>query len=121
MENIEDKIVIYQTDDGNTQIDVRLENETVWLSQTQMVDLFQTTKQNVSLHVNNVFKEGELDQEGDFDNIEVHKIKISPETELDMTLEEKNYLFVCFVRRFFSPLNYFFYVSGTKTKYNRFD
>ena len=63
MENIEDKIVIYQTDDGNTQIDVRLENETVWLSQTQMVDLFQTTKQNVSLHVNNVFKEGELDEE----------------------------------------------------------
>ena len=63
MENIEDKIVIYQTDDGNTQIDVRLENETVWLSQTQMVDLFQTTKQNVSLHVNNVFKEGELEEE----------------------------------------------------------
>ncbi len=62
MENIEDKIVIYQTDDGNTQIDVRLENETVWLSQTQMVDLFQTTKQNVSLHVNNVFKEGELEE-----------------------------------------------------------
>ena len=62
MENINDKIIIYQTADGQTAIDVRLENETVWLSQAQMVDLFQTTKQNVSLHVNNVFKEGELEE-----------------------------------------------------------
>ena len=59
----ENKIVIYQTEDGQIQIDVRLENETVWLSQAQMVELFQTTKQNVSLHVSNVFKEGELDEE----------------------------------------------------------
>lgn len=58
----ENKIVIYQTEDGQTQIDVRLENETVWLTQAQMAELFQTTKQNVSLHVNNVFKEGELEQ-----------------------------------------------------------
>ena len=62
MENNNDKIIIYQTADGQTAIDVRLENETVWLSQAQMVDLFQTTKQNVSLHVNNVFKEGELEE-----------------------------------------------------------
>ena len=55
-----DKIIIYQTEDGQTQVDVRLENETVWLTQAQMVELFQTTKQNVSLHVGNVFKEGEL-------------------------------------------------------------
>ena len=59
----ENKIVIYQTEDGQTQIDVRLENDTVWLTQAQMVELFQTTKQNVSLHVGNVFKEGELEQE----------------------------------------------------------
>mgnify|MGYP002623875888 CR=1 FL=1 len=58
----DNKIVIYQTADGQTQIDVRLENETVWLTQAQMVELFQTTKQNVSLHVGNVFKEGELEQ-----------------------------------------------------------
>ncbi len=62
MENNNDKVIIYQTADGQTAIDVRLENETVWLSQAQMVDLFQTTKQNVSLHVNNVFKEGELEE-----------------------------------------------------------
>ena len=62
MENVNDKIIIYQTDDGNVQIDVRLENETVWLTQAQMVELFQTTKQNVSLHVNNVYKERELEE-----------------------------------------------------------
>lgn len=61
MENNADKIIIYQTADGQTAIDVRLENETVWLNQAQMVELFQTTKQNVSLHLNNVFKEGELE------------------------------------------------------------
>ena len=54
--------VIYQSEDGQTQVDVRLENETVWLTQAQMVELFQTTKQNVSLHVGNVFKEGELEE-----------------------------------------------------------
>ena len=59
----QNQIIIYQTEDGQTQIDVRLENETVWLTQAQMVELFQTTKQNVSLHVGNVFKEGELEQE----------------------------------------------------------
>ena len=62
MEN--DQIVIYQTDDGQTQIDVRLENDTVWLTQAQMVELFQTTKQNVSLHLSNLFKEGELEEKG---------------------------------------------------------
>ena len=58
------KIVIYQTEDGETQIDVRLEDETVWLTQAQMVELFQTTKQNVSLHLNHLYKEGELEKEG---------------------------------------------------------
>jgi len=52
---------MYQTEDGLTKIDVHMEDETVWLSQAQMVELFQTTKQNISLHINNAFKEGELD------------------------------------------------------------
>lgn len=56
------QIIIYQTSDGKTQLDVKLDNETVWLSQTQLIDLFQSTKQNISLHINNVFKEGELDK-----------------------------------------------------------
>ncbi|MDR1581154.1 MAG: virulence RhuM family protein [Synergistaceae bacterium] len=54
-------IIIYQTQDGSTKIDVRMENETVWLTQAQMAELFQTTKQNVSLHISNAFKEGEVD------------------------------------------------------------
>ena len=56
------ELLLYQTEDGQTKIDVRLEEETVWLSQKQMVELFQTTKQNVSLHIRNIFNEGELDE-----------------------------------------------------------
>lgn len=53
-------ILLYQTEDGITHLDVRLQNETVWLTQMQMAELFQTTKQNISLHVKNIFNEGEL-------------------------------------------------------------
>lgn len=53
-------IVIYQLDDGKTKIDVKLEDETVWLSQQQMADLYDTTKQNISLHIKNIFEEEEL-------------------------------------------------------------
>ena len=59
----ENKIVIYQTEDGQTQIDVRLENETVWLTQAQMADLFQKDRTVITRHINNVFKEGELNRE----------------------------------------------------------
>ena len=59
-DELDNKIVIYQAEDGKTQLDVKLENETVWLTQAQMTELFQTTKQNISLHINNIFEEGEL-------------------------------------------------------------
>ncbi len=59
---MENEIIIYQTQDGQTKIDVRLENETVWLTQNQMAELFQTTKQNVSSHIKNIFAEGELSE-----------------------------------------------------------
>jgi hypothetical protein len=56
------EIVIYQSSDTTDfQIEVRVADETVWLSQAQMAELFNATKQNISLHVNNIFKEGELD------------------------------------------------------------
>jgi hypothetical protein len=54
------EIIIYQTEDQQTKVQVRLENETVWLTQGAMLELFQTTKQNISLHIKNVFAEGEL-------------------------------------------------------------
>lgn len=60
IQNKQGELILYQTADNKTTLDVRFENETVWLSQTQMVDLFNATKQNVSLHINNIFKEGEL-------------------------------------------------------------
>jgi hypothetical protein len=55
------EIIIYQTEDGSTKIEVHIEDETVWLTQSQMAELFQTSKQNVSLHINNAFKEGEIE------------------------------------------------------------
>lgn len=63
MKSDNSEIIIYQTEDGRTKIDVRMEDETVWLTQTQMADLFQTTKQNISLHINNAFNEGEVEPE----------------------------------------------------------
>ena len=59
-----EKIAIYQSADGKAFLQVRLEQETVWLSQTQMVDLFERSQPVISRHINNVFKEGELDKEG---------------------------------------------------------
>ena len=55
----ENEIIIYQPDE-TLKLDVQVEDDTVWLTQAQMVELFQTTKQNISLHTNNIFKEGEL-------------------------------------------------------------
>ena len=59
---MENQIVIYQTDNGQTAIDVRLENETVWLTQAQMATLFQKDRTVIGRHIRNVFKEGELDE-----------------------------------------------------------
>ncbi len=56
------QFLIYISEKGNTKIEVRFENETVWLTQNQIADLFQTTKQNVSLHISNIYKEDELDE-----------------------------------------------------------
>jgi len=56
------EIVIYQTDDGLTHLDVKMSDETVWLTQQQMVELFQSSKANVSEHIKNIFSEGELSE-----------------------------------------------------------
>jgi len=58
--NNNSQFLIYVSEKGNTKIDVLFQDETAWLSQKQMVELFQTTKQNISLHINNIFVEGEL-------------------------------------------------------------
>ena len=60
----EDKgdIVIYQSEDGDTKIDVHFQDEMVWLTQAQMEELFQTSHSNVAEHIKNIFAEGELDE-----------------------------------------------------------
>jgi len=57
------ELTLYQTEDGKTRLEVRFEGDTAWLSQSQMAELFQTTKQNISLHVQNIYAERELGHE----------------------------------------------------------
>jgi len=57
------EIVVYQSDDGRIKLDVRLQDETVWLTQPLMAELFQTTQQNISQHIQNIYEGGELAQE----------------------------------------------------------
>jgi hypothetical protein len=56
------EIIVYQTADQSEMIEVRIEDETVWLTQAQMSDLFQTTRNNITLHITNIFKESELER-----------------------------------------------------------
>jgi hypothetical protein len=60
--NPDSQILIYQTESGQTKIEVRLQDETVWLTQKLIAELFQDTKQNISLHLQNIFAELELDK-----------------------------------------------------------
>ena len=62
IESQKGEIVMYQPDE-TIRLEVKVENETVWLTQQQMAELFLTTKQNISLHVNNIFKEDELEKD----------------------------------------------------------
>ena len=62
MNDNQGNIVIYQTEDGLTRIEVKMEDETVWLTQAQLVELYQTSKSNVSEHIKHIFEEGELDE-----------------------------------------------------------
>ena len=60
--NVESEIIIYQTEDGHTKIDVKFEDETVWLTQAQLCELYQTSKSNISEHIKHIFEEGELEE-----------------------------------------------------------
>jgi hypothetical protein len=57
------QILLYQTEDGNQRIEVHLQDETIWLSQKLMAELFQTTPQNINIHLKNIFTEGEISPE----------------------------------------------------------
>ena len=73
--NETNQIVIYETEDGQTQIDVRLDGDTVWLNTTQMGTLFEREESNVRRHVINVFKEGELEKENNVHFLHVNGVK----------------------------------------------
>lgn len=72
------QIVIYQTEDGQTQIEVRLENETVWLTQAQMAELFNKDQSVVARHINNAFKEGELEEKSNMQILHNTQYKYRP-------------------------------------------
>ena len=74
------KIVIYQTQDGKTSIDVKLEQDTVWLTQAQMVELFQKDQSVIARHIANVFKEGELDKNSNMQILHNTLSKYKPTT-----------------------------------------
>ena len=59
----ESGLVLYQTEDGKTRIQCRFEGDSIWLTQAQLADLFQTTPQNITMHLKAIFDEGELDAE----------------------------------------------------------
>lgn len=77
------ELIIYQTEDGRTKIDVHMENETVWLSLEQMSELFQRDKSTISRHIKNVFADGELLEEAtvaNFATVQMEAIERLPET-----------------------------------------
>jgi len=59
---IKNEMLIYQNEDGTVKLDVRLENETLWMTQSDMAELFQTTVSNINIHLKNIFEEGELNE-----------------------------------------------------------
>ena len=63
LKNVDSQIILYQAEDGTTKIEVRLENETVWLSQQQLTQLYQTSRTNVVEHIKHIFEEEELSEE----------------------------------------------------------
>jgi hypothetical protein len=69
--NMDNKIEIYQSSDGQTQIEVKFEQDTVWLSQEQIGKLFLRERSVITKHIGNVFKEGELDEETNVQNLHI--------------------------------------------------
>lgn len=87
MEN-KSQIIIYQTEKGETKLDVRLENETVWLTQKLMAELFQTTVANINIHLKNIFDEGELDPKATIKDFLI--VRLEGKREVNRSIEYYN-------------------------------
>ncbi len=70
-ENPDNQLILYQTEDGSTEIQVTMQDETIWLTQKQMVELFQRDQSVISRHLNNVFKEGELERKSNMQKLHI--------------------------------------------------
>ena len=81
------QIILYQAEDGTTRIEVRLENENLWLTQAQLVELYQSSKSNISAHIKHIFEEGELSEE-----VVVRKFRT---TELSSNSPSSNTFLIC--------------------------
>ena len=69
-------VVLYTSEDGLTRLDLRVEGDTVWLTQLEIAELFQTSKQNISLHTKNILEEGELTSEATVkDSLTVQEVR----------------------------------------------
>ena len=75
------EIIIYRTEDGRTQLEVRLENENVWLSQQQMSKLFQTSRTNIVEHIKHIFEEGELEENSTWQIFRLVRIEVTRKVE----------------------------------------
>jgi len=87
MEN-KGEIILYQSEDGIVKIDVRLENETVWLTQKSMAELFQTTVPNINMHLKNIFDEGELQPESTIKDFLI--VRVEGSREVNRTIDFYN-------------------------------
>ncbi len=77
-------ILIYQNQEGNIKVDVRLEEETVWLTQDQMAQLFGKGRSTITEHIGNIFKEGELDENSTRRNFRLVRLEGNREVERDV-------------------------------------
>ena len=79
-------VIFYTTDDGATKIDLRLENGTIWLSQLQIAELFQTSKQNISKHIQAIYDDHELDEQATIN----HELTVQKEGEREVYFKARN-------------------------------
>ena len=72
------EIIIYRTADGETRLEVRMESDSVWLTQAQMAELFQRERSGITKHIKNVFAEGEVDEKSNVKNVHIANLDMRP-------------------------------------------
>lgn len=87
MSKMRNDIILYSTEDGKSKIELHVENETVWLSQLELAELFQTSKQNISKHIKSIFEDGELEESATVN----HKLTVQKEGNREITRQVAYY------------------------------